>query len=153
MDTLDLNLMSELQKDGRQSFMALARKLLVAEGTVRRRVKRLLDAKLTRIVAIPNVGELGYKSTVVMALQVSVADVRTVADALIKKQNVCYLALVTGRYDLIAIVVTQTNRELSVFLEKEIWPIPNILRIETFVTMDILKGSEATLDVTGLTNV
>jgi len=68
------------------------------------------------------------------------ADLRSVAESLAQKPNVCYLAFVTGRYDLIAMVMTRSAVELSHFIEKEISSIPSILRTETFVNLDIIKG-------------
>jgi len=38
------------------------------------------------------------------------------------------------------IVVTSSPEELSSFLEKEISAIPSILRNETFVNLDVIKG-------------
>jgi DNA-binding Lrp family transcriptional regulator len=46
IDELDRQLILELQKDGRQQYVDLARKLGVVEGTVRKRVKRLLQRNL-----------------------------------------------------------------------------------------------------------
>ena len=74
------------------------------------------------------------------------ADLRKVAEELVQKPNVCYLAFVTGRYDLIAIIMTQSPEELSHFIEKEISALPSILRTETFVNLDVIKGGWPGLD-------
>ena len=146
VDDLDRKLIQELQKNGRQSFVDLARRLGVVEGTVRKRIKHLLDRGITKIVAVPNVRELGYGFTSIMGLQVRMEDLRKVAENLAQNQHVCYLAFVTGRYDLMAIVVTQSPEELSRFIENEISAIPSILRTETFVNLDIIKGAAGLLD-------
>jgi len=77
-------------------------------------------------------------------------DLRKVADSLAQKPNVCYLAFVTGRYDLIAIIVSRSPEELSRFIEKEISAIPSILRTETFVNLDVIKGQWPWIDTTQL---
>ena len=146
IDDFDRRLIQELQKNGRQSYVDLARRLGVVEGTVRKRIKYLLGRDILKIIAVPNVRKLGYGFISVMGLQVRMADLRKVADNLAQNQHVCYLAFVTGRYDLMAIIVTQSPEELSQFIEKEISAIPSILRTETFVNLDIIKGAAGMLD-------
>lgn len=150
IDELDRKLLEELQKDGRKTYIELGTTLGVVEGTVRKRVKRLIDKRILKIVAVPNLSELGYRFMNVMAIQVKMADLRIVADALAVKPNVCHLAFVTGRYDLIAIIVTHTPEELSRFIENEISAISSILRTETFVELDIIKGKWLGMDTTKL---
>ena len=150
VDSLDWKLIQELQKDGRENYVALAKRLGVVEGTVRKRVKDLLDKGTIKIVAVPNVRELGYGLTCIMGLQVRMQDLRKVADVLIQNPHVCYLAFVTGQYDLMAIIVTESPEELASFIEKEISAIPNILRTETFVNLDIIKGTMGLPDTSQL---
>lgn len=150
IDELDRKLIKELQKDGRQTYVELAGKLGVVEGTVRKRVKTLIDNNMIQIVAVPNMGELGYKFISTMALQVKMADLRKVADTLTQKPNVCRLAFITGRYDLMALIVTRSPQELSCFIEDEISAITSILRTETFVELDVIKGGWLGIDTTQL---
>ena len=150
IDELDQKLIRELQKNGRQSYVNIAKMLGIVEGTVRKRVKDLTDRNIIKIVAVPNPRELGYNFISVMGLQVRMADLRKVAENLAEKPNVCYLAFVTGRYDLMAIIVTRSSEELSHFIEKEISALPSILRTETFVNLDIIKGGRPGLDTTQL---
>ena len=150
IDELDRKLMMELQKGGRESYVNIASTLGVVEGTVRKRVKNLLDRNIMKIVAIPNLRELGYNFISIMGLQVRMADLRKVAENLAQKPNVCYLAFVTGRYDLMAIIMTRSSEELSHFIEKEISAVPSILRTETFVNLDVIKGGWPGLDTTQL---
>ena len=149
---LDLRLIQELQKNGRQSYVDLATMLGVVEGTVRKRVKDLLDNKVMKIVAVPNTRKLGYNFISIMGIQVRMAELRDVAENLAQKPNVCYLAFVTGRYDLMAVIMTQSPEELSQFIEKEISALPSILRSETFVNLDIIKGTWPMIDTTQLIN-
>jgi len=150
IDKLDRKLIEELQKDGRESYTELARKLGVTEGTVRKRVKNLVDKSIMKIVAVPNMSELGYKLLSIIGMQVKMVDLRKVADALTKKPNVCRLAFVAGRYDLMALVLSQSHKELSDFIEKEISIIPSVLRTETFVNLDVIKGAWSGTDITQL---
>ena len=152
MKDLDLRLIQELPKNSRQSYVDLATMLGVVEGTVRKRVKALLDNKVMKIVAVPNTRKLGYNFISIMGIQVRMAELRDVAENLAQKPNVCYLAFVTGRYDLMAVIMTQSPEELSQFIEKEISALPSILRSETFVNLDIIKGTWPMIDTTQLIN-
>jgi len=146
IDELDQALILELQKDGRQSYIDLAKLLHVSETTVRNRVKQLLNQGLITITAIPDLAALGYVFMGIVGLQVRLADLRTIANQLAKHPNVCYLANVTGRFDVIAIVVTRTSGEFAEFMENVVSAIPGVLRTETFVNLNIYKGQVIGLD-------
>ena len=149
-DKLDLKLIEELQKNGKQSYVDLSNKMGVVEGTIRNRVNELLYKNLIKIVALPNLYQLGYSLICIMALEVKMSDLEKVGEYLAKKPNICYLAFVTGRYDLIAIIVARSPKELSRFIKEEISVMPSILRTETFVNLDIIKGGWPELDTTQL---
>jgi len=128
----------------------LARKLGVVEGTVRKRIKNLVENNIIKTIAVPNLHKLGYNFMSFMALQVQLANLREIAENLAKKPNVCYLAFVTGRYDMVAVVMTRSPEELAHFIEKELSAIPSILRTETFVNLEVLKGGWPMIDTTQL---
>ena len=58
MDELDQRIIGLLQMDGRASNAALARELGVTEGTIRRRVSRLIQEDVISIAAVPNIQKL-----------------------------------------------------------------------------------------------
>lgn len=146
MDKLDQKLVLQLQESGRVSYVALAKLLRVSERTVRNRIKNLLDKGIIKITALPDLDALGYNFIGIVALQVRLADLRAVAEELVRHANVCYLANVTGRYDFIAIVVARSSREYADFMENVISAIPSILRTETFVNLNVYKGQGNGLD-------
>ena len=151
-DELDLELIRQLQKDGRARHVDLAKKLNVVEGTVRKRIRDLLENNIIKTIAAPNISKLGYNFIGFMALQVQMAKLRRIADVLGKKPNVCYLAFVTGRYDMIAIVITRSPEEFAHLIEKEISAIPGVVRLESFVNLETLKGGWPMVDTTQLLN-
>lgn len=145
-DELDRKLIIELQENGREGYVKLAKKMGVVEGTIRKRIKNLLGKNLIKIVAVPNMRKLGYGFIGIAGIQVKMEDLRQVAEKLAKNKHICYLAFVTGRYDLMAIVVTKSPEELAQFIEREISAIPSILRTETFVNLDTIKGGSGLMD-------
>jgi Lrp/AsnC family transcriptional regulator, regulator for asnA, asnC and gidA len=61
VDELDLKIIVEMQRDGRQTNIELAQKSGVVEGTIRKRVRALQDNNFIRIVAVPNLRDLGIR--------------------------------------------------------------------------------------------
>ncbi|MFC1955821.1 Lrp/AsnC family transcriptional regulator [Chloroflexota bacterium] len=150
MDKLDQDIILELQKDGRQSYVDLAKLLGVTETTVRNRVKHLVDKGTIKITALPDLEVLGYRFMSIVGMQVQLADLRRVAAQLSRYPNVCYLANVTGRYELIAIIAARTSREFADFMENVVSAIPSVVRTETFVNLHIYKGQAVGLDTSNL---
>ncbi|MBA7618004.1 Regulatory protein AsnC [subsurface metagenome] len=145
-DDLDRRLIEELQKNGRESYTNLAKTLGVVEGTVRKRLKGLLDRGIIKIAAIPNLLRLGYNLMIIMALDVRIGDIRKVGNHLAEKPNVLYLTSATGRYDIIVMIAARSTQELNEFIEDEIASMPSVLKTETFVTLDIIKAGAGFLD-------
>ena len=54
MDELDAKIIAMLQEDGRASNASIARNVGVSEGTVRRRLKRLVDDNFIQVIAMLN---------------------------------------------------------------------------------------------------
>lgn len=150
IDNLDKKLVLELQKDGRRSYVELAGKLGVTEGTVRNRIKRLLEDNILDITAVPQLDKLGYDFIGIVGMQVQLAHLREVASQLIAHPNVCYLANVTGTYEFIAVIVAKSSREFADFMESVVSAIPYILRTETFVSLRTYKGKVFGLDTVQL---
>ena len=140
VDQLDKKIIAELRGNARRSYTEIGKKLKISEGTVRNRVKALQKKNIIKLEAIINPYSIGYNFVSIMGFQVRVAELSQVADALIKMPNIYYLALVTGRYDLMAIIMTRTTQELSDFIKQNIPNMPSILRSETLVNLEVLKS-------------
>lgn len=146
IDKLDQKLIAQLQQDGRLSYIALARLLQVSERTVRNRLKNLLDNDIISISAVPNLEKLGYGFIGVVGLQVHLVDLKQIGRELANHPNICYLANVTGNYDFMAIIIAHSTREFADFMENVISAIPNVVKTETFVSLNIYKGKAGALD-------
>ena len=140
MDELDRKLIILLQADGRASNVELARALGVSEGTVRRRLRTLLNEQIVRIVAIPDPVKLGNTTTALVGLQVDPAQVDTVASELGRIDEVQYAAVTTGAYDVFLWVALGSPEQLAAFLRSKIGVIDGVRRTETFVNLSIKKN-------------
>jgi DNA-binding Lrp family transcriptional regulator/CheY-like chemotaxis protein len=69
LDTLDRQIISHLQQDGRMPYVELARALDVSEATARRRVERLCTAGIVSIVACVEPRHVGLQAEALIYLQ------------------------------------------------------------------------------------
>jgi Lrp/AsnC family transcriptional regulator, regulator for asnA, asnC and gidA len=146
LDNLERELVIQLQKSGRQSYVELATSLKRSERTIRNKIKSLLEREIIKIIGVPNIEALGYDFVGVVGLNIQLSNLYSIAETLMKHPNVGYLSNVTGRYDIILIVVTKSSREFAQFMEEVISKIPGIVRTETFVTLHTYKGDIYDID-------
>ena len=139
MDELDLRIIEILQRDGRVSNARIARDVGVSEGTVRRRLRRLIKDDVIKILAVANLEKMGYSTTALIGLQADPGQVDTVADALAGMEEAHYVAITTGAFDLFFWVGLTSTEELGIFLRKKVGKIPGVTRTETFVNLGIKK--------------
>ena len=140
LDELDGNLISLLQADGRASNIELAKKTGVSEGTIRRRFRNLVKDEVIRVVAIVDPSKLGRQTAALIGLQVDPALVEPVASQLATIDQVHYVAVTTGAYDIFLWVALASPEALSTFLRTTVGAIDGVRRTETFVNLSIKKN-------------
>ncbi|MBI2856671.1 MAG: Lrp/AsnC family transcriptional regulator [Chloroflexi bacterium] len=141
MDELDRKIIGILQQDGRASNAKIARQLGVSEGTIRRRLKRLIQDEAMQVVAMPEPSRLGYATEAVVALQVDPGKLEDVAEELAKVPETLYVSITTGAFDIFAWVALPSQEALHNFLLSTIGNIPGVKRSETFVNLSVKKRS------------
>ena len=139
MDELDQDIIDLLQANGRASNARIARKVGVSEGTVRRRLRRLTQENIVKVIAVPNLDKIGYTTAALIGLQTAPGQLDQVAEAISDMKEVHYLAITTGAFDLFAWVGMRSTEQLGVFLRTKIGSIAGVMRTETFVNLDIRK--------------
>ncbi|MBM3948220.1 MAG: Lrp/AsnC family transcriptional regulator [SAR202 cluster bacterium] len=139
MDELDTKIIEMLQVDGRASNAGIARKVGVSEGTVRRRLKRLVQDEFIQVVALPNPVKLGYHSEALIGLQVDPNKIDEVAEALSELREVSWVAITAGRYDVFAWATLPSSEALGVFLKTQVGTIKGVQRSETFINLSNKK--------------
>ena len=151
LDDLGQKIVEALQEDARQSFREIGRKLDVSEGTVRNRVKSLVNSETMKISAIPNPEKLGLNFMCIMCIEVKVGAAEKVEHVLIKNPNVYFLSGCTGTYDIIGIFMFRAPHDFDEFVKNVIANIPEIVRTSTFVVMHVSRSPwEHNLDVAAL---
>tara|TARA_B100000945_G_C20398279_1_gene605935 strand:- start:44 stop:484 length:441 start_codon:yes stop_codon:yes gene_type:complete len=139
MDELDRNIISQLEKDGRASNAFIARESGVSEGTVRRRLKKLIDDKIINVVALPDPTKLGYESEALIGIQIDPDQVELAANKVAKLDHTRWVAMTTGTYDVFVWVTLPNPEALGRFIRIEIGAIEGVRRTETFVNLQVMK--------------
>jgi len=139
IDELDERIIEELRNDGRRSHAELARRLGVAESTVRNRVQRLLGDGYMQVVALTNLNRLGYSLEVLINVQVMAGHLMEVADTLAAMEEVRYLGLTTGSYDILASASFHSTDELYRFVTERLNKTPGIWRTQTSQVLKVWK--------------
>ena len=139
LDAIDHQIIDTLKQDGRMPFAQIARDLDVSPGMVRERYHRLVQEGVLHVVAVTNPLKVGYRTTTLMGIRVEGSQLRDVARQVAALEEVVYLVLCTGAYDLLAEVVCRDNTHLLEFLSERLRPIEGIQNTESFVYLDIVK--------------
>jgi Lrp/AsnC family transcriptional regulator for asnA, asnC and gidA len=100
IDALDRSIIHLLQEDSRMPSAEIARRLGVAERTVRARINRLVEDGIVKLVAIVNPSALGYDVTADIFLEVEPGRLEEVAQQLVAMEEVAYVGLTTGERDI-----------------------------------------------------
>lgn len=139
MDDLDRKLIDLLQVNGRASNARIARQVGVSEGTVRRRLRHLIQSKIIRVVAVPDPQQMGLNTIALVGVQADPDKIDAVASRLSELPEAQYTALTTGSYDIFIWVALPTAEDLGHFLRQKVGATPGVRRTETFVHLSILK--------------
>ena len=139
LDGVDRELLALLQKEGRMSNIALANRLQVSEGTVRRRLKLLAQSQAMSVVAVPNWQVLGYATEALIGLRVDLNRLDQAAAELAKLEPVQSVMIVTGPFDIFCWVVARSTQDLTQFLEKQVAGIDGVRGAQTFLALSVNK--------------
>lgn len=136
IDQIDRQMIRILQRNGRGSNAQVAREVGVSEGTIRRRLKRLVQEELITVVAFPNPEKFGYGTEALVAVQVDPERTQEVALQLSALTETSWVAVTTGAFDIFTWVTLASSEKLGDFLNKEIRTVAGVRRTETFVTLN-----------------
>ncbi len=139
MDELDREIIAILQSNGRASNARIARRIGVSEGTVRRRLKKLIADGVIDIVAVVDAERLGYDTEALVGVQVDPDKVMEVAANLGELPESNWVAITTGTYDVFMWVTLQSADQLGAFLREKLGIVSGVRRTETFVRLSLPK--------------
>lgn len=139
IDDIDLQIIKILNQDGRTPFSQIAQRLDVSTGMIRQRYHRLVQDGVLQVVAVTNPLLMGFSTMAHIGVKVDVSRLQEIADQIASFEEVIYLVLLTGSYDLHIEVVCRDKAHLLDFLTSKLYSVEGIKDTETFICMRIAK--------------
>ena len=142
VDDLDNQIVEILKKDGRASNAHIARALGVSEGTVRRRLRMLIDGGVIHVNVSLDPLKMGLTTEAIIGLEVDPDKMDPVCASLADFDEIGYVTLTTGAMDVFAWGRFSSTESLGLFLRSKVGKIPGVRRTETYMCISVRKHFE-----------
>jgi Lrp/AsnC family transcriptional regulator for asnA, asnC and gidA len=140
LDELDHKIIERLGHDARVSNREIGREFDLTEGTIRSRLKRLLDNKVIRVAAVTNANRLRNPILAYLWVEAdTAADIERVAESLAQLPEIGFVATTLGRADVLAMTLVENGNELTDFLHQTIDKIPGVRRVRYSLGQNFIK--------------
>ena len=120
-------------RNGRKSYKKIAQDLCVSENTVRTRVQKLIDEGVLDISGVVNPESIEGHRVVLVGVKLQSMDLVNKGEEFSNLKGVVSVSVVTGRFDLILIVLLKSGFGLLEFYTEEVSKIKDVQAVETFV--------------------
>jgi len=138
LDHIDKAIIRALQLDGRAPYSKLGPAVGLSQAAVRQRVQRLIESGVMQVVAVTDPATLGFAVQAMVAISVT-GNVRAVAAVLEQLEEVEYVVIAAGRYDLLVEVVCTDTHDLLDVVNDRIRSIPDVRATEVFTYLSLVK--------------
>jgi Lrp/AsnC family transcriptional regulator for asnA, asnC and gidA len=137
LDDVSKLIIEQLQQDGRRSYAAIGKAVGLSEAAVRQRVQRLIDAGVMQIVAVTDPMTLGFRRQTMIGIKCE-GDLERVADHLAHMDEIDYVVITSGSFDILVEVVCEDDDHLLEILSR-VRGVPSVTSTETFVYLKLRK--------------
>jgi Lrp/AsnC family transcriptional regulator for asnA, asnC and gidA len=138
LDEINKAIVEQLQQDGRRSYGAIAASVGLSEAAVRQRVQKLREAEVIQIVAVTDPLQVGFRSQAMVGIRTE-GDVREVADRLAAVDDIDYVVMCAGSFDILVELVCEDDDAIVELLNGVIRRIPGVRGTETFMYLKLTK--------------
>jgi Lrp/AsnC family transcriptional regulator, regulator for asnA, asnC and gidA len=137
LDAIAKLIIEQLQQDGRRSYAAIGKAVGLSEAAVRQRVQKLLETGVMQIVAVTDPLMLGFQRQVMIAIKCD-GDLVAVADQLAEMEEIDYVVVTAGSFDILVELVCESDEQLLELLAR-VRSVPTVTSTETFVYLKLRK--------------
>jgi Lrp/AsnC family transcriptional regulator for asnA, asnC and gidA len=137
LDEFDVNIIKELEKDGRMAFSAIAATLKISNTMVHQRVNRLTEQGiLAGIKPIINEKKIGYDWASFTGITLNKdQDSNRIIEELKNIPEITECYYVTGSFTLYIKIVAQNHEHMRKILYEKIDNIPGILKTDSIIEL------------------
>ncbi|MGD8294172.1 MAG: Lrp/AsnC family transcriptional regulator [Desulfobacterales bacterium] len=132
IDNINLLIIKHL-RNGRKSYRKIAEQLSLSENTVRTRVKKLMDEGALEISGLVDPDVISGHRIVMVGIKLKTMDLVKKGEEFSKLKGVVSVSVVTGRFDLILVVLLKSGFGLLEFYTEEVSRLKDVQSVETFV--------------------
>jgi DNA-binding Lrp family transcriptional regulator len=115
MDNMDEEILATLKKDARMPFVTIAKKLRTSEGTIRARVKKMLNEGIIRSFTVRTASK-NVKALVEIKINVNI-NTTNISKGIRKIPGVDSVYEVSGDNDIVALVDVMSTKDLNAIIE------------------------------------
>ena len=139
LDKLDHKIIEILQENARLTNAEVAAQVGSSEPTVRRRVERMLQNQIIKIVAVAAPFRLGYNVVAILGIQIDHRHLTQIEESLAAMPEIRFAGVTLGSYDVVVEAWFHSNDELLAFLHERLSKIAGIQRIESLQVAKMVK--------------
>lgn len=140
-DELDEKLINELIKDGRASYVDLAKKVGLSRVAVKDRIQQLIDHNVIESFTVAvNSEKFGKKVSAFFEVDVEPQQLENVAQNLADNPSVASVYQMTGPSTLHMHVLVEDFQKLETFINNELYSVRGITRVESHVILKRFKS-------------
>jgi Lrp/AsnC family transcriptional regulator for asnA, asnC and gidA len=138
LDEVSMQIIRALQADGRRPYTSIAREVGLSEAAVRSRAQRLLDAGVMQIAAVTDPLRVGRHRQAMVGVKAD-GDVRDVARRLAASDEIDYVVITSGSYDVLVELTARDDEHLLEVINAQIRQVDGVREAEVFVYLRLEK--------------
>lgn len=138
LDEVNRAIIEELQQDGRRPYGTIAEAVGLSEAAVRQRVQKLREAGVMQIVAVTDPLQIGFRSQAMVGIRAE-GDVREVAERLAAVEDIDYVVMCAGSFDILVELVCEDDDAILELLNTVVRRTPGVRDTEMFVYLKLTK--------------
>lgn len=138
LDDVSKAIIEQLQQDGRRPYAAIGAAVGLSEAAVRQRVQRLTRSGVVQIVAVTDPLQVGFTRQAMIGIRAE-GNLEPVVEALRGMDEVDYVVVTAGSFDVLAEVVCEDDDHLLHLLNERIRTVPGVRSTESFVYLKLAK--------------
>lgn len=138
LDAVSKAIIEQLQQDGRRPYASIAAAVGLSEAAVRQRVQRLVRSGVLQIVAVTDPLQVGFSRQAMIGIRAE-GNLEPVVSALTAMDEVDYVVVTAGSFDILAEVVCEDDNHLLHLLNERIRTIAGVRSTESFVYLKLSK--------------
>jgi Lrp/AsnC family transcriptional regulator for asnA, asnC and gidA len=137
LDDISKKIIEQLQEAGRRPYAAIAKAVGLSEAAVRQRVQRLIETGVMQVVAVTDPLRVGFTRQAMIGIKCD-GDLGEVADELARIDEIDYVVIAAGSFDILVEVVCEDDDHLLEMLSR-IRAVPSVRNTESFVYLNLRK--------------